>query len=328
MGKRFLRSIVSDFQTLTASADITPVDLPVNPLSHLLLTIEGTGTANTTLGLYSYLSDFATGLADISIRHRGENVLQGTGGDLMMLSAFLTGYHPWGEKPSGDVGDVRSMTFLLPFSRKPYDGDECFPATTRGNLRFHMSAGALPAGFSARRWALESVELIEAAPKRYLKATTITHTATATGRRRIALPINNDLLGILLFDPTVVTTDAADYNPSRVKLLKDNVEQYYPESNWESLHDSYGRRGVFPMQLGGHIHFLTTIAAAGETEEQELNKSEPPRQYVYLDFDPTRDGEYALETKGAATLDLDLSMDTAAGTSRFLPVELMNVAAA
>lgn len=325
MGKRFLRSIVSDFQALTASADITPVDLPVNPISYLALTLEGTGATRATAGLYSYLSDFALGITDLSIRHRGENVMQGDLRDLTMLTNFLTGYFPYGEKPDGDVGKVRSMTFLIPFGRRLYDPNEAFPATTRGNLRLHMTAGPLPAGFTARRWALEAVELIEADPKQYIKSTTITHTPTATGRRRIALPIANEILGILMFDPTAVTTDGATYNPSKIKLLKDNVEQYYPESNWESLHDTYGRRGVFPMQLGGHIHFLTSVVAAGEVEEQELNKGELPRQYNYLDFDVTNDGEYSLETAGAATLDLDLDMDTGAGTSRFMPVELIKV---
>ena len=323
MGKRFLRSIVSDFQTLTASADITPIDLPVNPLSHLLLTLEGTQTTRATAGLYSLMSDFVSGVTDLSIRFRGENVLQGQLQDLMMLSAFLTGYFPWGEKPDGDVGKVRSMTFLIPFGRRPFWPEEAFPATTRGNLRWHMTAGSLPASFSARRWMLEAVELIEAQPKQYLKATTISHTATATGRRRIPQPIGNDILGILIRDPTVATGDPANYNPHLIKLLKDNVEQYYPQSRWESLHDCYGRRGVIPAQLGGHIHFLTSVAAAGETEEAEWNKDEAPRSFVYLDFDPLNDGYYALETKGAASLDLDLDMDTGAGTSRILPVELV-----
>jgi hypothetical protein len=322
MGKRFLRSIVSDFQTLTASADVTPLDLPVNPLSHLLLTLEGTQTTRATAGLYSMLADFHIGVTDLSIRYRGENVIQGSLSDLMMLTSFLNGYFPWGEKPDGDVGKVRTMTFLIPLGRKPFWPEEAFPATTRGTLRFQMTAGALPASFSARRWMLEAIELIEAQPTRHIKTTTISHTPVATGRRRIPLPLGNEILGILLFDPTVVTGDAASYNPHVFKLLKDNVEQYYPQSRWESLHDVYGRRGVIPFQLGGHIHFAGQ-AIASEVEEPEFNKSEAPRQYNYIDFDPLNDGYYSLETKGAASLDMDLDMDTAAGTSRFLPVELV-----
>jgi hypothetical protein len=322
MGKRFLQSISSEFQTLTASADIQPVDLPVNPISHLILKVQGTQTTRATAGLYSYLHDFCAAFSDISVRHRGETVLQGSLADLHMLTAFLTGYFPFGTKPDGDVGKIRSMAFLLPFGRKPFWEEEAFPATTRGNLRFHATAGALPASFSAVSWSLETVELIEADPKRHIKATTITHTPSATGFRRIQLPIGNDILGVQLADPTVVTGDPAAYNPSRIMLLKDNVQQYFTEVDWESLMVSFGIRGAIPMQLGGHIHFAGQAVAA-EVEENEQNKSEVPMGYAYLDFDPRRDGYYALETKGAATLDLNVSMDTGSGTSRIMPVELV-----
>ncbi len=325
MGKRFLRSIVSDFQALTASADIVPVDLPVNPISHLLLTVQGTQVANTTLGNYSYLDDFAAGITDLSVRHRGENIMQGSLKDLMVMNAFTTGAYPWGEKPDGDVGKVRTMTFLLSFSRRPFGHDEGFPATTRGNLRFFMTAGALPTSFSARAWALEAVELIDDTPKQFLKYTTLTRGLAATGRQRIPLPIGNDILALMMFDPTATTTDAADYAFQKVKLFKDSIEQYYVESNWESLHDYAGLRGVAAPALMGHKHFLTTIAAAGYTEEQETTDQQGLRSYAFLDFDPLKDQSYALETAGAAQLDLDMNSDVAAGTVRLMPLEMVKV---
>jgi hypothetical protein len=325
MGKRFLRTIVSDFQTLTASADITPVDLPVNPMSWLALTIEGIGTARTTLANYSLLADFHTGITDVSIRHRGENIVQGQLSDLMMLNALVAGATPWGTKPDGDVGRVRTMTFPLSFSRKPYWHDEAFPATVRGNLRFHMTAGPLPTGFSARRWALEAIELIEDVPTRFLKYTTLTRALTATGRQRINLPLGNDLLGLMLFDPSTEAADAADYAFQKVKLLKDNVEQYYPESNWESLRADIALRLPHVLNFGPHLHFLTTIAAAGEVEEQELNTNQAPLQYGYLDFDPLMDGSYSLETEGAADVQLDINSDVSTGTVRLMPVELVQI---
>ncbi|MGH7730840.1 MAG: hypothetical protein ACRENJ_06250 [Candidatus Eiseniibacteriota bacterium] len=330
MGKRFLRSIASDFQALTASADITPVELPVNPLSFLLLTIEGTQVdPSGALGDYSYLSDFATGVTDVSVRRLGEQLIQGRLDDLMMLNAFVTGYFPFGEKPDFDTGKVRSMTFLLSFARKPFWHEEALGPTKRGELLFHMTAGALPASFSARRWALEAVELIEDEPTRHLKYTTRTRVMSASGRQQVNLPIGNEILGVLLFDPTAVTTDAASFEWGKVKLLKDNVEQYYPETNWESLMASFGLRGALPLQLGGHRHVrqpVVALEAAGaeqQTDENIQNLSEPPRQYAWLDFDPLMDGSYSLETRGASDLVLDFSADTGAGTVRFLPLELV-----
>ncbi len=325
MGKRFLRSIVSDFQTLTASVDVTPVDLPVNPISHLLLTLEGTGADGTTAGLYSYLDDFVTGITDLSVRHRGENIIQGSLRDLMVMNAFMSSYFPWGEKPDDDVGKVRTMTFLLSFSRKPFWHTEAFPATQRGNLRFFMTAAALPAAFTARRWALEAVELIEDVPTQFMKYTTLTRALAATGRQRVPLPIGNDLLALMMFDPTAVTTDAATYAFQKVKLFKDSVEQYYVESNWESLHDYAGLRGVLPAQLIGHIHELDDVTLAAVSEEQMMNSGQGNRSYAFLDFDPLKDGSYALETAGAAQLDLDMNAGVSSGTVRLMPLELVKV---
>ena len=151
MGKRFLREIVSPFQALTASADIVPVDLPVNPTTHYLLTLEGTQVAETAAGLYAALADFLNVITAASVRHKGEQIIGGSLYDLAVLNARVTGMHPHGTKVSDDLAKVRTLTVPLSFSRRPFWHEEAFPATQRGNLRFFMSAGALPASFSAMR---------------------------------------------------------------------------------------------------------------------------------------------------------------------------------
>jgi len=331
MGKRYLRSIVSDFQTLTASADITPVDLPVNPLSHLILTIQGTQVAETSADEYGYLSDFVDGISEVSIRHRGENIIQGQLADIVMLNAALHKYHPTIIKPDVTTGRIRTASFIIAFGRKPYWPKEAFPATQRGNLRFHMTSAALPASFSARSWTLEAVELIEDTPDHFLKYTTSQRALTATGRQRMPLPIGNDIMGILLFDPTTTAQNPSDFAFQKVKIMRDNVEQYFAESNWESLVESWGRRGLIPHAIGGHAHgtiptvvdTLTTTTLP--TTEERFDRNQLPNRYAYLDFDPLTDGYYALDTRGAATLDIDLNSDVSTGTVRILPVELLAV---
>lgn len=324
---RYLRSIVSPFQTLTASADVTPVDLPVNPLSFLLLTLEGTGATRATAGLYSYLSDFLTGISNVNVKFKGENIINGRLQDLAMLNAILTGWVPWGEKPDGDVGKVRTMSIPLSFSRVPYWSEEAFPASTRGQMQFEMTAGALPAAFTARRWQLEAVELIESSPSRFLKYTQQTRSLAATGQFDVSLPIGNPLLGVMLFEPTAVSTDAANYEWNTVKLLKDNVEQYFPESDWESLVGELSRRLQHPRQFGGFINFMTQVTVAGEAEEEEFNKGQVPRSYAYLDFDPLKDDFYMLETQGAADVKIRGNADVGSGTIRYYPVERITIPA-
>lgn len=325
MGKRFLRSVVSDFQTLAASADIVPIDLPVNPLSHLLLTLTLNLTpAQAADKTFRTVKPFMDAIGDASIRYRGENILQGNGQDLAMLSALITGYAPWGREFHGVNNTVRAMTFLLPFARRPFDHLEAFPATTRGQLRFFMTAAAAPAGYTTMQWALESVELIEDEPQTYIKSTTLSRALTASGRQQIDLPIGNLLLGALLFDPSDEIDATVSYAFGKVKVLKDNVEQYFPESNWESLAETLGRR--FPAIQTAFGHFHEQLAADTSTGEPvHLVADKPPLQYGYLDFDPLNDGSYAMETAGASSLKLDMNSDVATGTVRVMPVELVTI---
>ena len=325
MGKRYLRSIVSDFQTLTASADITPVDLPVNPLSHLILTLAFTKNVAaqvTSLGNLGVL--IMQAITDLSIRHRGENIIQGSLQDLAVLNMMLHGSPPgFGEFAQAD-NEVQFVSFPISFARMLYDHDEAFPATSRGNLRFFMTAGSISSLWDAFSWALEAVELIEDTPSTFLKYTTLTRALAASGRQRMPLPIGNDLLGCLLFGPAdeVDSTVAFDFN--KVKVLKDNVEQYYAESNWESLRADMARRAPEYRTAWGHIH--AQAAADTETgEEQNKVADRPPLQYAYLDFDPLNDSSYALDARGVSALDLDLNADTSSGTVRVIPVEMISV---
>jgi hypothetical protein len=326
MGKRYLRSIVSDFQTLTASVDVTPVDLPVNPLSHLILTLKHTKvTAAQATALGQVITPIMQQITDLSIRHRGENIVQGSLQDLTVLNALVTGQPPAvGEIAQAD-NEEQFVSFMISLSRRPYWHEEAFPATQRGNLRFHMTAGPISALYDAAQWALEAVELIEDEPVRFLKYTTQTRTIAATGRQKIPLPIGNDILGILCFDPNDEVDSTITFAFDKVKLMKDNVEQYFAESNWESIRESVTRRLHNYHLAWGHFH----AQAAADTvtgEEQMTVADRPPLQYGYLDFDPLNDGSYALETRGASSLDLDINAGVAGNAVvRTIPLELVPV---
>lgn len=327
MGKRFLRSIVQDQVNIAAAGDIVPLDLPVNPLSFLVLTVWIERPAESATAAHRYLSDYFSAISDLSVRHRGEQIIQGSLADITMAAAVLTRYKPWGANLAA-VGQRQSMSFLLPFTRKPYWHEEAFPATSRGNLRFHMSvADVSPGSATATDFALEACELIEDVPTRYLKYTTNTRTPPATGRQRVPLPIGNDILKILLFDGLTEITATEAFVWGKVKVMKDNVEQYYAESNAESLRADIARAVDGLNTLGDHFH--SQLAADTVTGGPTYSLNVPPLQYHLLDFDPLDDGSYALETKGAAAMDLDLNVDSIAGApvARYLPVELIQLAA-
>ncbi len=330
MGLRFLRSIVSDFQALTASASVTPIDLPVNPLSQLILTLALTkNVAATATGLARALLPIIQQITDLSIRHRGENIIQGSLQDIVLMNAMMSGNPPAvGESGQAD-NQVHFVSIPISFSRVPYWHNEGFPATQRGNLRFHMTAGAISSLYDAASWALEAVELIEDEPAQFMKYTTLTRTIAATGRQRLPLPIGNDLLGLLLFDPANENDGTIQYAFGKIKILKDNVEQYFAETNWEALRESVSRRMPGYLNAWGHQHAFANPDTGGDTdtgEELHPNADGPPLQYGYMDFDPLKDGTYSLETRGAASLDLDLDADVAGdAVVRAMPLELVPV---
>lgn len=325
MGKRFLRSIVQDQANIAAAGDIVPLDLPVNPLSFLVLTVWIERPDESATAAHRFLADYFAAIGNVSVRHRGEQIIDGSLADLTVMAAALTGYTPWGTNLAG-TGQRQSMSFLLPFSRRPYWHEEAFPATSRGNLRFHMNVlDITPGSGTAVDFALEALELIEDVPTRYLKYTTNTRTPAATGRQRVPLPIGNDILKILLFDGLTELTAAELFVWGKVMVLKDNVQQYYVESNAESLRSNLSRAGMRLLALGDHVHSQAAVDTI--TGGPRLSLNVPPLQYHLLDFDPLDDGSYSLETKGAANVDLDLNVDSIAGTpvARYLPVELIQV---
>ncbi len=270
MGKRYLRSIVTDFQTLSASADIVPVDLPVNPLSHLILTLAFTkNVAAQATNLGQLLAPFMSAITSLSVRHRGENIIEGRLDDLAVLNMMLTGVPPAVGEFSQADNEIQFASFILSFARKHYWHEEAFPATQRGNLRFFMTAGAISALYDAFSWSLESVELIEDQPTRFLKYTTLTRALAATGRQRIPLPIGNEILGIQLFDPSDETDTGGAYAFGKVKILKDNVEQYFAESNWENIREASERRAPGYHLAWGHVH----AQAAADTSTGDTTRS-------------------------------------------------------
>lgn len=325
MGKRFLRSIVRDQTTLAVVGDIAPIDLPVNPLSFLVLTIGLERPDQSATAAQRIMSDVFLGVGEVSVRHKGEMILQGLLADLTMVNGCLHNYSPHGAFLAA-TGQEQTMSFVLAFSRKPYWPKEGFPATSRGNLQFFLNVlDASPGSATAMSMQLEAVELIQDDPTQYIKYTTQQRTLTATGRQRTSLPIGNELAGVLLFNPATEITATEQSAWGKVKVLVDNVEQYYAESNWEALRADLAMRLTGPATRFGHTH--AQLAADNITGDEILNQNRPPVQYGWLDFDPLRDDYYLLETAGHADVDLDLNSDVSTGTARYLPVELVRVKA-
>jgi hypothetical protein len=321
---RFLHTIAQPNTDLVASASITPFDLPVNPLSVILLRLQITNVAPAALDTYSAIDDAITQITGVRVLHKGEQIISGSLRDLMVLNALYQKAKPGYGTLSNIDNAVRSLVFPLCLGRKMYDPDSCFPATSRGNLRFEMDAGADGAGYDDINFSVETVELIEATPKEYVKYVRQARDSVI-GQFDARLPIGNPLLGILLFDTGLGGSTDEVLSWGTIKLLKDNVEQYYPQSDYETLagmlQTQLGMDGIWP----GHQHqFNGAAAGLDESDDAGMAVSTGYQGYAYLDFDPLRDTRYQLETEGAADLLIRGNGDEATAV-RYYPLERVMV---
>lgn len=319
---QFIRSVLSQDRAVTASTTVT-FDLPVNPFLGILLTVKALNDTGA-LTDYALFESLLLQVGKVEIMYKGQSIVSGNLTDLAILNWILHGGQPFGGNFVKTNNDVRYLTVPIMLSRRLYDPQELFPATRKGELQLQITYAAAMPGIDNVVEQIEQIEILDVTPSRFLKYTTMTKTPSATGWHDVDLPIGNKLLGCLLFGTTVPT--GASYNATigQVKMLRDNVEYGYSMCNWESVQGELLVRSR-AWQLFSHMHRFVD-AAAGEADTGEMQELVLKLQnYGYLDYDPLRDGSYALETAGHARVNLRINQEPAADAMRCLPVELVEV---
>jgi len=326
---QILRTTLIADEAQAADATIN-FDLPVNPLSAVLLTVKA---LNNVLTDYRYAAALLSMITDLRISYRGGSIIHGSLTDLAVLFSRLSDWGPWLGNAVEVDNDVRSITVPLCFGRRPYDPDECFPASRRGDLVMSMAVDISVPGADGLIIQAETIELLEAQPKHFTKVTTTAKVNNAIIEHDIDLPIGNDLVAILLRDASPPSGATFNAQFGKVALEADNVEIGYAETNWETLHGELMRRRANMHALLPHVHSVNAAGAGRETTLQQQEGVGVPGtildNYAYIDFDPLDDNQYLLKTSGAARLNLRVTTEIAiAGAMRVLPVELVPVAPA
>jgi hypothetical protein len=299
-------------------------DLPVNPLSHILFTLKGLNETGTMTD-HVLLAGMLAAITNLSVEFKGTSIFSGSGKDLAILFQAMLGVRVGQCNNVKTDEDVRMFTLTLPFGRKLFNPDECFPASKRGDLRMIIDYAAAQTAFTDLYAQIETVELPGATPKGFIKATTISKTLVSGVGNDIDLPMGNPILGILLFGTTTPTGSSYAATIDKVKCLVDNVESHFSEVNWETLHGEF--MGKFPVgsQNDEHIHrgnFTTTVEGDTGFAQDDASMLE---KYALLDFDPTGDDKFMLVTEGKSRVHLRVT-GGAADAARFMPVELIGVA--
>jgi hypothetical protein len=324
---KFLRSVLIQDEAQAVSVLRTD-DLPVNPLSMILLTVKGLNDTGT-LTDFTLVSALLGMITKVEILYKGSAIISGSLNDLARMNAILIGRGPMQVRATEVNNATRAITIPIMLGRSAYDMLECFPAVRRGELQLQITTGAAITGIDTIVLQVETVELLDAKPTRFLKYTTITKTPTATGDHDVDLPIGNKIAGALLFGTTVPVTASYDASFGQVRLLVDNVESYYARTNWETLHNGLSLRVAESPQTFVHKHISDLGAAYAQFQITAGPDSLTPwfNNYAFLDFDPRGDDQFLLETAGRARIHLRINAE-AADAIRILPAELIDVATA
>jgi hypothetical protein len=277
----FIRSTILDAHTM--ATEVKTYDLPINPISHLILTIEG-----QELGVSeASISDILGFINLITVRHTGIQVINLEAEDLALLNLYLFGSGGLALAPGADATKYLSYSLIIPFGRKLYDPEECFPATRKGEFQITLDTNIPVTTFENALINLSAVQLPGATPTRHLVSTLFSITNPGdTGEHDIDLPIGNDLLACLIRMTSFPANGAFAFGLDDLRLLFDNRELDIVSSK--------------APELAGEM--INRVAGTVRSIFDQLGLI--PNTCIWMDFDPTRDGTYMIDTRPAARVHL------------------------
>lgn len=323
---RFLHSVAVQERAITADG-IETDDLAVNPLSVILIVLRPLNDTGTLANFARYLN-VCGAINRLNVSYRGESVVNMTGRDAAALAYFRHGIVP--TQANHDDADNERRAVVLPvfLGRFAYDPSSCFPATRRGELMLELDLDIADTGYDGLRLSVETIELLEAKPKEFERKAQLTQTFTATGNVDVDIPPGNRFRGLLCFGTTPFGGAAPAPSWGRVETLLDNVQVGYSSSDFEVAHMLHTLWGRQPPMMDAHTHRVTTDGNA-QTELETLAGpinvgSDGFDNYAFLDFDPTRDDMFTLDTRNSSRFNIRANAETADAV-RVVPIEVIPV---
>ena len=320
----FTHSVVVQNEDVTAG-ESPSYDLPVSPMSHLLLTIKFTQTAEV---LQCPFMDIPALLAKVEVLYKGAGVTSLNGIDLLACGILICDFESWGVNATGQPEAERSLTFLVPFGRQLYSPRECYPSTSRGELILQVTwQGTFSTYIDNVKLQVEAVELPDAHPERFLKMTTSFITPTAVADYDVELPIGNQISDIVLWGTTIPLADTATVTIEEVEVRKNNSEFMYSRSYFETLHNMMGRLRAAPGYWAKHKHQLDDAAYAQYMDSTSVKPDNHIlSNHLLVPFDVRRDGVHILRTDDAKDLNIRIKAGDL-NPVRVIPCEVVAVSA-
>ena len=294
----YLRSIIIDEETPAADGTYT-YDLPVNPVSHLILTILAVNEVDEATP-----EQLAALIPNVQVLHRGTTIFQMRAVDLLAFNQLWLGRTPMLGQMTPAGARVRFLSLLIPFGRLPYLPGECYPESRAGELQIQLTVDIETDDASIESLQLESIQLPAASPPQYMKVSTLVSQATALGAWDIELPLGNEYLGMMLRSNTIPVVNTWTATIEAIRLLANNKEYYISSANWESLYGSRINRGG--LEPGFIPDYQQPHAA----------------NYALIDFDPRGNGGFIMPTATLSALTLRVTAGVL-DEIRVFPIELV-----
>jgi len=315
----WIHSVLAQNEAVTQNTVIS-YDLPVNPLSFILLTLRFQQNKADVQMDWDKVDAL---LAKVEVLYKGSAVFSANGSDIEALQCGFFGYEPWITNRLGADDEYTFFTFLIPLTRKLYSPAEAFPRSMRGELILQVTYQAVFAEVDNVSAQIETVELPDASPSQYLRVTTLSVTPTAAGEMDVELPIGNLLAGVLFFGTTIPLADANTQTLTYAQMLADNVRRYFSHTNFECWRQLAALKFKPPISHGYHMHQIDAAAYAQYMDTSVVKyRNDRCIQHLFWNFDPTEDGLYLFNTAGLSDLVARIyAGDTSA--LRVLPLELV-----
>lgn len=327
-----LHNIAIQEQAIAADG-VVQFDLPVNPLSVILLALRPLNDTGT-LANFNFYRSVAAAMNRVSVVYRGEAIRSMRGEDLAAYNYFRHGIIPIQANPDNVDNERRCVVVPIIMGRFPYMKSSCFPETRRGELQLEIDFDIADTGYDGMRFSVETVELLGARPKEFEKIVAVNQTFAATGEVDVDLPCTgNGVRGILCFGTTGFGGAAPAPSWGRVRTLLDGSEVGYAGTDFEvamTLGQLWGRQlPAFPHAHGVTVSgcaqtHVETISTFNQSSGDDNLASDSWLNYMFLDFDPTGDDEWTLQTKGKSKLQIRANAETADAV-RAYPIEVIKL---
>lgn len=319
---RLLHQIQVPEQAIAADG-LQAFDLGVNPLSVINLELRPLNDTGT-LANYARYRAVCAALNRVSVIHLGQSILSMRGEDIAALNWLRHGMVPWEANPDNVDNERRCVVLPLFLGKCAYDPQSCFPAVRRGELVLEVDFDIADTGYDGLRFGVNTIEILGAKPKEYERKVQILQTFAATGLNDVDLYAGNQTRGILLFGTTGFAGAAPAPSWGRIRTLLDNVEVGFNAIDWETALMMPALWGRTPSMVE-HKHTVNAAGAGVEETTNVFDVDEDWTQYAYLDFDPTRDDTFTLDTKGGSRFQIRADAETADAV-RAIQVEVIKTA--